>query len=127
MVKSHAVELFERVRNLPVRGGESRIHGDSFHFRGCRGAANIDATTLFDIAEIAGVNTTPLVRDHRWLHVTDECPLRLAEKRMSLDVRSPSSSSKAFCFILDQKFADQRLAEAVWRVSLRSHFESFAE
>lgn len=116
VVKRHAVKLFERVRNLPVRCGQSWIHGDAFHLRRCRGAANVHTATLLDIAEVAGVNTASLVRDHRRLHVADECPLGLTEKRMSLDIRCSSSSSKAFCFVFDQKLADQRLAETARKV-----------
>lgn len=110
-MKSHAVELFKRVGNFAVRCGQSRVHWDPLHLGGRAGATNIHTGTFLDVAEVDGVDTATLVWDHWRLHMANECPLRLAEKWMCLDIRSSSSSSKTLGLVLDQQLTDQGFAE----------------
>lgn len=112
VMKSHAVELFKRVSNFPVRRGQSRIHRDTLHLRGSTGATDFHAGAFLDVAEVDGVSTTTLVGDHGRLHMTNKSPLCLAEERMGLDIRSSGSSAKTFCLVFDQQFTDYGLAEA---------------
>lgn len=111
-MKSHAVELFKRVSNFPVRRGQSRIHRDTLHLRGSTGATDFHTSTFLDVAEVDGVSTTTLVGDHGRLHMANKSPLSLAEERMGLDIRGPGPSSKTFGLVFDQQFTDYGLAEA---------------
>jgi len=105
-MEGHAIELFKWVGNFPVGRGQSRIHRDPLHLRGCTGATDIHTATFLDIAEVDGVDTTTLVGDHGRLHMANKSPLRLTEERMGLDIRSPGSSPKTFRLVLDQQFTD---------------------
>lgn len=93
VVEGDTVELLKGIVEFAVRSREARVHWNTLHLSRI-GAANIYASALLDIAEVhrIGADTT-LVGDHRWLHVTNECPLGLSEEGVSLDVRGTSAGS----------------------------------
>lgn len=107
MMKRNTIEFLERIGHLSVWRGKAGFQRDTL---GLRSPTNIDTGALFDIAEIRRVRSATLVWNHGRFHMADECPLRLPEERMSLDIRRPSSSAKTLGFILDQQLADQGFA-----------------
>lgn len=82
VVKCDAVELLKRIRNLAHGRGETRVERDALDL----GGSDIYALALLDIAEVGCLNTSTLVRNNRWLHMTQKRPLCGAEEGRSLDV-----------------------------------------
>jgi hypothetical protein len=112
MMKSDTVELFEGICDLSTGSSETRIQRNTLHLASTR-TPNVHASAVFDIAEVNGINSTPLVRDHRRFHVTDKSPLRLSEERVGFDVRCTSSGTETPCLVLDEQLADQRFTKTV--------------
>lgn len=108
VVQSHAVELFKWIRDFAHRGSETRVQWNALDFR----YANVDALALFDVSEVGCLNTMALVRNNGRLRVAEQRPLCSAEERCRLDVRRSSARSESSSLVLDEKFANERLAEA---------------
>lgn len=109
VVQSHAVELFERIRNLAHGGSETRVQWNALDLR----YTYVDALALLDVPEVGCLNAVALVRNDRWFRMAQQCPLCGTEERCRLDIRGASSRSKASSLILDQQLSDERLAETV--------------
>src|SRR5689334_4057818 len=98
VVKSDAVELLERIRNLPHWRRKARIQWHALDLRG----SNVDTLTLLDVSEIGCLNAVTLVRNDGWFRVAEERPLCGSEERCSLDVRSTSARSQSFGLVFDE-------------------------
>lgn len=109
VVQSDAVKLLERIRNFAHGSCKTRVQGNTFYFR----RANVNTLTLLDISEVWRLDPMALMRDDGGLRVAQERPLGGAEERCSLNVRSASTGSESSSLVLDEQFANQRLAEAV--------------
>jgi hypothetical protein len=111
VMQSHAVEFLERIRNLVSGRGKARIQRYTLQL--ARAAvANIDTVRLLHITEVQSIDTAALVGDDRWLRVAEQSPRGAAEEGMILHVGCTGAGTQAAEFILDEKLADQGLAEA---------------
>lgn len=122
VMQRNTVELLERIRNLASRSLQSRIQRNAFHLA-CNNpkplvrspgmvSTHIDTVAFFHIAEVDSIDASALIRNDWWFRVSEEGPRGLPEEGVSLDVRGTCAGSKPAKFVLDEKFADERLAEA---------------
>lgn len=84
MMQCDTVEVNERICYLTTWCGEARVHWNTLQSAG----TNIDACTLLQIAEIDRIEGPPLVRYHRWLHVSQQRPGDRFEERVIFNIRS---------------------------------------
>jgi hypothetical protein len=82
MMKSYAVELFERIGNFAHGCSKTRVERNTLDL----GGPNVHTVTLLDIAEVGRLNTCALMWHNRRLHVAKKCPLCGTEKWSRLDV-----------------------------------------
>lgn len=115
MVERDAVELLKRIDEFVARRCEPRVERHALDPR----RADVDALALLDVSEVRRLEPASLVRDDRGLHVSQQGPLGRAEERMAFDVRCACTRPESTALVLDQKFSDEGLAQAmVGRVSL---------
>ncbi len=86
VMQCDAVELFKWIDKLRAWCRKITVKRNAFEYANATSTADINALALFDVPEIDRVNAAALVRDHRWLHVTDESPLSSTEEWMALYV-----------------------------------------
>ena len=82
MMQRDAVEVDERICYLTTWSSEARVHRNTLQSAG----TNVDTCTLLQIAEIDRIEGPPLVRYHRWFHVSQQCPGDRFEKRVAFDI-----------------------------------------
>jgi hypothetical protein len=98
VMKSHAVELFERVGNFAHWRCETRVKRNTLDL----GGSDIHTVALLHIAEVGCLDTGALVGNNRWLHVSQKRPLCGAEEGGGLDVRGSGTRAQTTGLIFDE-------------------------
>ena len=117
VVERHAIELLKRIDEFVARRCETRVQRHALDPR----RADVDALALLDVSEVRRLEPTALVRDDRGLHVSQQGPLRGSKERMAFDVRCAGTRPESSALVLDQKFSDEGLAQAMVERISRGH------
>lgn len=73
VMQSHAVELFERIRNFVSRCREAGVQRYALQLV-CTAVSDVDTVGLLHVTEVESVDTAALVGDDRRLRVAEKSP-----------------------------------------------------
>lgn len=99
MMERYAVKLLERIRSLATGSRKAAVERNALH--GSR-STDVHTFALLDVAEVDGVEGTPLIWYDWRLHVSDQCPLSRPEEGVNLDVRGSCTGTQSAVFVFDE-------------------------
>lgn len=108
VMEGYAVEFLKRIGSLTTGRCEAAVERHALHRPR---PADVHTLALLDVAEVDGVEGTPLIWYDWWLHVSDQSPLSRPEEGMYLDVRSSCTGTQSAILVLDKQLAYERFAQ----------------